>query len=187
MNGMLGYYQPRFIMRSVDPISLRITDLWTFRSLKSNKRYIVEVEGFENEFYGIKFYWKGVEKSKDRYSLLTNDYEPRTIVRSCIEIMLDYYRNNPLVSFGFVAAPDLEKDIKGKHVNLEKGNRRFLFYQRMMINLFGPQTFSQISDTENRIYLMLNNQQLSKGLITIKRLEKRLNQLYKGDFSISED
>ncbi|MCH5222825.1 MAG: hypothetical protein J1E82_02180 [Muribaculaceae bacterium] len=185
MKGRLGYYEPRFIMRSADPISLRITDLWTFRSLKSNKRYIVEVEGFEKEFYGIKFYWKGVEKSKDRYSLLTNDFEPRIIVRSCIEIMLDYYRKNPFVSFGFVAAPDLEKDIKKKHLNLEKGNRRFLFYKRLMINLFGPETFSQISDTENRIYLMLNNQQLSKGLITIKGLEKRLNQLYQGDFSIA--
>ena len=50
-------------MRSVDPTTLRITDLWTFRSLKSNKRYIVELEGFENEFYGIKFYLKGVEKN----------------------------------------------------------------------------------------------------------------------------
>ena len=182
----IGYYKPRFIMRSGDLSSLRITDLWTFRSLKSNKRYIVEVEGFENEFYGIKFYWKGVEKSKERYSLLTNDYEPRTIVRSCIEIMLDYYRKNPLVSFGFVAAPDLEKDIKGKHLDPHKGNRRFLFYQRMMINLFGPETFSQLSDTENRIYLMVNNRQLSTGLISIRQLEKRLNQLYEGDFSISE-
>ena len=173
-------------MRSVDPATLRITDLWTFRSLKSNKRYIVEVEGFENEFYGIKFYWKGVEKSKDRYSLLTNDFEPRTIVRSCIEIMLDYYRKNPLVSFGFVAAPDLEKDIKGKHLNPQKGNRRFFFYQRMMITLFGPETFSQLSDTEHRIYLMLNNRQLSNGLISMRQLEKRLNQLYEGDFIISE-
>ena len=171
-------------MRSVDSSTLRITDLWTFRSSKSNKRYIVEVEGFENEFYGIKFYWKGVEKSRDRYSLLTNDFEPRTIVRSCIEIMLDYYRKNPLVSFGFVAAPDLEKDIKGKHLNTQKGNRRFLFYQRMMINLFGPETFSQLSDTENQIYLMLNNKQLSRGLITIKKLEQRLNQLYKEEFII---
>ena len=173
-------------MRSVDPSSLLITDLWSFRSLKSNKRYIVEVEGFENEFYGIKFYWKGVEKSKERYSLLTNDYEPRTIVRSCIEIMLDYYRKNPLVSFGFVAAPDLEKDIKGKHLNPQKGNRRFLFDQRMMINLFGAETFRQLSDTENRIYLMVNNRQLSTGLISIRQLEKRLNQLYEGDFNISE-
>ena len=34
-------------MRSKDH-SLRIIDLWTFRSTKSNKRYIVEVEGFED-------------------------------------------------------------------------------------------------------------------------------------------
>lgn len=101
-------------MRSKDPSLLRITDLWSFRFTKSHKRYIVEVEGFEHEFYGIKFYWKGVEKSKNRYSLLTNDYEPRTIIRSCIEVMLEYYRKNPLVSFGFVAAPDLERDKREK-------------------------------------------------------------------------
>ena len=100
--------------------------------------------------------------------------------------MLDYYRKNPLVSFGFVAAPDLEKDIKGKHLDPQKGNRRFLFYQRMMINLFGPETFSQLSDTENRIYMMVNNRQLSTGLVSIRQLEKRLNQLYEGDFNISE-
>ena len=45
-------------MRSKDHTSLRIVDLWTFKSTKSNKRYIVEVEGFEHEFDGIKFYWK---------------------------------------------------------------------------------------------------------------------------------
>lgn len=103
-------------MRSKDNNSLRIIDLWTFKSTKSNKRYIIEVEGFENEFFGIKFYWKGVEKSKDRYSILTNDYEPRTIIRSCIEVMLEYYRKNSLVSFGFVAAKDLEKDIREKRL-----------------------------------------------------------------------
>lgn len=142
-------------MRGKDESSLRIIDLWSFKSTKSNKRYIVEVEGFEHEFYGIKFYWKGVEKSKNRYSLLTNDYEPRTIVRTCIEVMLEYYRKNPLVSFGFVAAPDLEKDIQGKKVNLTNGSRRFKFYQRMMVNLFGPQTFYQAADTTNTIYLMI--------------------------------
>ena len=40
------FYKPSFIMRSKDN-SLRIIDLWTFRSAKSNKRYIVEVEGFD--------------------------------------------------------------------------------------------------------------------------------------------
>ena len=84
-------------MRSKSSDSLRIIDLWTFKSTKTNKRYIVEVEGFEYEFLELKFYWKGVEKSKNRYSLLTNDYEPRKIVRSCIEVMLEYYRGNHLI------------------------------------------------------------------------------------------
>ena len=171
-------------MRSKDD-SLRIIDLWTFRSVKSNKRYIVEVEGFENEFYGIKFYWKGVEKSRDRYSLLTNDYEPRTIVRSCIEVMLEYYRKNPLVSFGFVAARDLEEDLKGKNIDVESVSRRFKFYQRMMINLFGPETFYQASDTTNTIYLMINMKQLSSGAITIKDIEERLNQTYNGEYIVN--
>lgn len=171
-------------MRSRECNSLRIIDLWTFKSTKSNKRYIVEVEGFENEFYGIKFYWKGVEKSKDRYSLLTNDFEPRIIIRSCIEVMLEYYRKNPLVSFGFVAAPDLEKDMKGKNIDVESGSRRFKFYRRMMVNLFGPETFLQASDTTNTIYLMINMRQLSSGAITIKNIETRLNQTYSGEYII---
>lgn len=171
-------------MRSRECNSLRIIDLWTFKSIKSNKRYIVEVEGFENEFYGIKFYWKGVEKSKDRYSLLTNDFEPRIIIRSCIEVMLEYYRKNPLVSFGFVAAPDLEKDMKGKNIDIESGSRRFKFYRRIMVNLFGPETFFQASDTTNTIYLMINKRQLSSGAITIKNIETRLNQTYSGEYII---
>ncbi len=172
-------------MRSKDPGSLRIIDLWTFRSRKSNKRYIVEVEGFENEFWGLKFYWKGVEKSKNRYSLLTNDFEPRTIVRSCIEIMLEYFRKNPLVSFGFVAAPDLDKDIKNKKVNKTSGSRRFKFYQRMMINLFGPETFYQVSDTTNTIYLLVNMSLLSQGTITLKDIKRKINLTYSGDYLIN--
>jgi len=173
-------------MRSKNPSSLRITDLWTFKSTKTNKRYIVEAEGFENEFYGLKFYWKGVEKSRDRYSLLTNDYEPRTIVRSCIEVMMEYYRRNRLVSFGFVAAPDLDKDIKGKRVDKESGSRRFRFYRRMMINLFGPESFYQVSDTTNTIYLLVNMIQLSTGSITLKAIEQKINLTYLGDYNICD-
>ncbi len=178
------FYKPRFIMRSTDPGSLRIIDLWTFRSTKSNKRYIVEVEGFEDDFYGLKFYWKGVEKSKHRYSLLTNDFEPRVILRSCIEVMLDYYRRQPLVSFGFVAAPDLEEDVAGKNIDGECGSRRFRFYRRIMISLFGPETFCQVSDTTNTIYLMVNSRQLSTGAVSLKKIEEKLNQTYDGDYVV---
>ncbi len=171
-------------MRSKDSGSLRIIDIWTFKSAKSNKRYIVEVEGFENDFWGLKFYWKGVEKSKHRYSLLTNDYEPRIIVRSCIEVMLEYFRKNQLLSFGFVAAPDLEKDMKGKNVSKTNGSRRFRFYQRMMVNLFGPKTFYQASDTTETIYLMINMKQLAGGNITIKAIEDKINRTYLGTYIV---
>lgn len=178
------YYAPKFIMRSRVNHSLRILDLWSFKSTKSNKRYIVEVEGFDKAFYGIKFYWKGVEQSKNRYSILTSDYEPRVIVRSCIEVMLQYYHKNPHVSFGFVAAPDLEKDIQGKKLNPSTGSRRFRFYQRMMINLFGPSTFLQAADTSHTIYLMINKHQLDTGEITLQDLEDYINQIYVGDYTI---
>ena len=174
-------------MRRRDCDSLRIVDLWSFRSTKSRKRYIIEVEGFEHQFYGIKFYWKGVEKSNLRDSLLTYDYEPRRIIRTCIEVMLDYYRKNTSVSFGFVAAPDLETDIKGKKkANNQPGSRRFRFYQRMMVSLFGPDTFYQAADTSNTIYLMINRKQLSAGAITLKEIENLLNSTYEGGFTLNE-
>lgn len=171
-------------MRTRDAISMHNVDLWTFRSDKSHKRYIVEVEEFEKDFFGLKFYWKGVESSKNRYSLLTHDYEPRIIVRSCIEVMLDYYRRNPEVSFGFVAAPDLESDVRGKRQNEEEGSRRFRFYQRMMITLFGPATFRQLSDRTKTIYLMVNNRRLEDGTLTIKEVEQTLNRMFIGPYFI---
>lgn len=181
------FYEPVFLMRSRCPEPLRIIDLWHFTSLKSNKRYIVEVEGFEKEFYGLKFYWKGVEKSKHRYSMLTNDYEPRRIVRTCVEIMLDYYAKNRLASFGFVAAPDLEEDIKGKHLGEGNVNRRFRFYRRMMASLFGPKTFLQTSDLSNTFYLMVNMEQLKSGAVSIRDIEKKLNDTYVGNYLVPDD
>lgn len=178
-----SFYNAHYIMRRKDPASLRIIDLWSFRSNKTKKRYIVEIEGFESQFYGIKFYWKGVEKSPNRYSLLTNDFEPRIIVRSCVEIMLHYYRNNPLASFGFVAAPDLDADVRAIHSQIEHGNRRYTLYKRLMLNWFGTQTFLQVSDTGNTIYLLVNQAQLASGSITIDHIERQINQIYTGDYT----
>ena len=100
-------------MRSRDTSTLRIISLWKFKSTKSNKWYIVEVEEFPFHFYGLKFYYKGVSLSKNRYSLLTNDYEPRTIVMSCINIMRKYYDS---IFFAFL-----------------RSNKRKLDFQRLLV------------------------------------------------------
>lgn len=166
-------------MRSKDPSTLRIIDLWGFKSTKSNKRYIVEVEKFSNHFIGLKFYWKGVVNSKNRYSLLTNDYEPRTIVMSCVHIMMEYFQKDNCASFGFVAANDLNS--RDNHIT---PNKRFRFYRRMMLSIFGSETFAQGYDVKNSIYLLINRDMLEKGSITVRQIENEISRLYEGEYSL---
>ena len=173
------YYPAKFVMRSKDPGSLRIIDLWSFRSSKSHKRYIVEVEHFSSHFIGIKFYWKGVEASEDRYSLLTNDFEPRTIVMSCIQVMMYYYDNDSLTSFGFVGAHDLIATDSDAFPN-----KRFRFYRRMMLSLFSSDKFIQINDPATCIYMLVNKIMLEKGIFDFSSIEDELGRMYEGEYHL---
>lgn len=183
MTSRQRYYPAIFKMRSIDPSTLRIVDIWSFKSEKSNKRYVVEVESFSHNFFGIKFYWKGVSLSRDRYSLLTNDYEPRTIILSCVMIMFHYLKTEECVSFGFVAAPDI---MENKIVR-NNPNKRFRFYRRMMLSLFGPDVFLQAYDVNTSLYLLINREEMDKGKISLSDIEREISDLYDGDFSITID
>lgn len=174
------YYPAKFKMRSVDPSTLRIVDIWGFRSEKSKKRYIVEVEYFSHNFLGLKFYWKGVAASKDRYSLLTYDFEPRTIVMSCIMIMVHYFKTIECASFGFVAAAD----IVHKNFETDIPNKRFRFYRRMMLSLFGPDVFQQAYDINNSLYLLINRKCMENDEFSISKIAEEISKLYDGEFSI---
>lgn len=181
----MGYipnsYNATKIMRSKDPSSLRMISLWKFRSTKSNKWYIVEIEEFPCHFYGLKFYYKGVADSKKRYSLLTNDHEPRTIVMSCINIMRYYYSIDSCASFGFVAAEDIPTDSRPKI----HPNKRFRFYRRMMLTLFSPTIFMQYADVDNSVYLLVNRSMLDSGRISISMIETELSEDFVGDYTLS--
>lgn len=169
-------------MRSHDPETLRIIDLWTFRSEKSNKRYIVEVEYFSENFLGIKFYWKGVRLSPDRYSILTNDHEPRTIVMSCIMIMLNYYRLNNRYSFGFVASYSIGEKINN---NKDYPNKRFRLYRRMMLTFFSSEKFMQAFDFNQSLYLLINKYNILYNHLTLKDIEKEIERSFNGNFSLT--
>lgn len=166
-------------MRSKDPSTLRIIDLWTFKSTKSHKRYIVQVEHFPSNFYGVKFYWKAMTNSEKRYSLMTNDYEPRTIVLSCIEIMRLYLEKAPLTSFAFVAAEDLNVN---KNLDVSK---RFRFYRRMMLSIFVENTFIQANNTKTGVYMLLNRKSMERGDIDIYQIEQQATEMFYGDFSLN--
>ena len=182
MRRALNSYKAYKIMRSRDTSTLRIISLWKFKSTKSNKWYIVEVEEFPFHFYGLKFYYKGVSLSKNRYSLLTNDYEPRTIVMSCINIMRKYYDCDPCASFGFVAANNLPGND-----NPEEPNKRFRFYRRMMLTMFSPRVFVQYADISNSVYMLVNREMLDRGEVSIPTIEAALSSLYVGDYSLFSD
>ena len=86
------YYGSVFIMRKAPTCKgMRHIDLWRFKSMKSGKTYLVDVEAYEKHIYGIKFYLKSQAHLQEKYSFQTNDFEPRRIVLSCIYIMKHYY------------------------------------------------------------------------------------------------
>ncbi|MDE6794590.1 MAG: hypothetical protein K2J63_04715 [Muribaculaceae bacterium] len=169
-------------MRSKDPSTLRITDLWKFKSTKSNKWYIVEMEYISRNLIAVKFYYKGVRWSDQRYSLLTGDYEPRTIVYSCLELMKRYYLKDDTVSFGFVAAEDIDPQKRSS-----RGNRRFRFYRTVVNYYFGTKTFVHLQDESDRLYLLLNKKQIMNGSLVVKDEIDNINNIYEGDFNFSWD
>lgn len=62
--------------------------LYRFKSSKSNLTYIVRVEIYPQHIYAVKFYLKNHSDSPNKYRLMTNTYEPRRIINTCINIMI---------------------------------------------------------------------------------------------------
>lgn len=139
------------------------------------------MEHFSNNLIAVKFYYKGVRWSKDRYSLMTNDNEPRRIVYSCLELIKRYYIKDNTISFGFIAAQDSNPQKTRKHEN-----RRFQFYKTVVNYYFGTKTFSHVDDG-SRVYLLLNRQQLKLGAISMQTISDEINRIYEGDFNFSWD
>ena len=78
--------------------------LYTFTSTKSHLCYWVWVERYEHDIYAVKFHLKAHRHSKNKYNIKTGTFEPRTIIQTCINIMLDVYHENKHASFGFIGS-----------------------------------------------------------------------------------
>lgn len=176
------YYPATYIMRQVDSGTHRSIDIWRFKSTKSNRTYIVEIEHFGKHLIAVKFFPKDFRNSKFRYSMMTNDYEPRTIVYSCLYVVKHYIDSDPLLSFGFVAASDIDEKKQQTPVN-----RRFSVYRKIMNLFFGTQTFLHIQDASRRVYLLVSKKSLADSVVTIEQFEDLLNRLYTEEFNLSWD
>jgi hypothetical protein len=125
----------------------------TFTS-KHNQKYIVRVEEYEKQsLYAVKFYLKNHSLSDKKYSISTNFGDATVIIRTCIEIMLYFYREkNGLASFVFIGATDVSE-------TSDTNTKRFRVYTAIMEFYLTPKRFKHFSFAPQSLYLMLNMQQ----------------------------
>lgn len=165
------YYGSEFIMCKPSTCEGMIKiDLWRFKSMKSGKIYLVDVEVYKNNVYAIKFYLKSQAHLSNRYSFQTNDFEPRRIVMSCIYIMRYYFQSDNRSSFAFIGANSIGEN--------KSCTKRFRFYRTMVNTYFGTETFEHRTDERNSAYLLLRKTSLQSGNIKTADIEFFFRNIY---------
>ena len=128
---------------------LEYTLQYRFTSDRSNHSYIVRVERYRENTYCIKFYDKANTRTKNKFSLRTGTFEPRTIFYTLINIMLDVLKKDPKASFFFIGAED-EKDEPGKTT------RRFRVYHRFVSSVVSENVFEHHRNNGLSLYILVN-------------------------------
>lgn len=130
----------------------------------------VWVEQYEHDIYAVKFHLKNHRLSKKKYNFQTNTFEPRTIVQTCINIMLDIYHENDCASFGFIGS-----NSEGEDVSMTK---RFRFYRTVIATSFSDKYFAHIEYPDKSAYLLVNKDNLSNNPDLIDKIEEAFIEQY---------
>ena len=137
---------------------------YRFKSEKSKLFYIIRVEAYRNHVYGVKFFLKSMLNSPKKYSHLTNTFEPRTIVYSVFNLMLEILKKDSLATFMFIGNPDEN----GTHNN----TRRYRLYCRLVSNKISDKYFKHIRTPKYSLYILANRNILAdKPFFTEELLE----------------
>ena len=168
---MILGYPYRFVMyeSSSDDYIVR-TGIYSFRSTKSKLTYIVRVEHYRMDIYIIKFYVKNNRYSPYKYNLLTNTFEPRRIINTCIQILMDIFTAHPEASFGFIGANRLGE--------AEANTKRYKVYKRIVTTYMGAETFYHHYNEEKSAYILVNKRKLKEAPGLIQEIEKFFMEIY---------
>lgn len=137
---------------------------YKFKSSKSNHTYIVRVERYVEHTYCVKFFDKANMHSDNKYSLRTATFEPRKIVSTVLNVMLDVFKRDDKASFFFIGAED-EKDVAGK------ATRRFNFYADFVLSVITDRVFLHFRNDPLSLYILVNK----NSVIDIESHVKRIN------------
>ena len=147
------YYPFTFLMRSTSngiPVLL-----YHFKSPRTHQWYIVRVEEYPNNFYGIKFYLKADALSPHKYNRLTGLNEPRPVINTCIAILLELHKSNTKASFGFIGA-----NLEGETNNETK---RFRVYRSILSSYFSEEVYLHYQILDQSAYAMVRKSELEKN------------------------
>lgn len=149
---------------------IRYTDVYRFKSTKSNLTYFVNVELYGCNMYSVKFYQKNHKLSPRKYQILSNTFEPRTIIYTCMSIMGEILKINPYASFGFIGS-----NCDGESV---ENTKRYRFYSRIVATKIDNLRFLHIENVEKSAYLLVNRRELDRTPDLMDKIEEEFSDLY---------
>ena len=147
------------------------TYLYRFKSTKSHLTYLVRAEEYLEHAYCIKFYNKNHQHSDDKYSLLTNTFEVRTILYTIYHILLDVLKRDPKASFFFIGASD-GHDVAGE------ATRRFGVYRVFTSSVVSEDFFEHFRFKEMSLYILVNKESVVDRHEYAERLKAEVSRAY---------
>jgi len=127
-------------------------------------RYMVELEHYHHSIFIIKFYRTKDRKNKNKFNILTREYNCTRIISTCIKILLEVLEEKPLASFGFIGSYTIDNN----YIEDKNCTQRFRIYKMVMENLIGEIRFYHSMDLVHSTYLMVNSGNKSPNEIIAK-------------------
>lgn len=145
-------------------------DIYRFKSTKSNLSYLVRVERYEHNMYAVKFYQKNHQLSPRKYQILSNTFEARRIIYTCMNVMYALYKENPCASFGFIGANCENEGIAN--------TKRYRVYSKIVATQISEGRFKHVENVDKSAYMLINRTELENYPDLIERIEQTFQKLY---------
>lgn len=144
--------------------------LYHFKSSFSHQWYVVRVEQYPKDFFGIKFYLKADKLNPHKYNRMTGLNEPRPVINTCIAILLEISMHNPHASFGFIGANMIDEDMEE--------TKRFCVYRRILTTYFSENEFYHYQMKEQSAYALIRRSELDAQPQLLETLNMYFTQHY---------
>ena len=101
---------------------------------------------------------------------MTNLYEARPVINTCIAIMQTIGKDDSRSSFGFIGS-NMEDES-------EVNTKRFRVYRRFMATYFNEDHFVHMFNVKKSTYVMIRRSELVANPSLINELDERFQQMY---------